>query len=46
MSRAMPTMLAQKQPEIDAANRSGSQSLADEAGGEVVIYEFALTRTG
>ncbi|MDT4896560.1 MAG: hypothetical protein QOH25_1637 [Acidobacteriota bacterium] len=38
---------AQKQPEIDAANpKRFTIACPNEAGDEVVIYDFALTRTG
>jgi hypothetical protein len=38
---------AKKQPELDAANpKRFTVSCPNEAGDEVVIYEFELTRTG
>jgi len=38
---------AKKQPELDAANRKRfTVACPNEAGDEVVIYEFELTRTG
>ena len=38
---------AKKQPEIDAANpKRSTVACPNEAGDEVVIYEFALTGTG
>jgi hypothetical protein len=36
-----------KQPEVDAANgKRASLACPNEAGDEVVVYEFELTRTG